>query len=372
MIRVLHLRSSNGVYGAEQVVLNLASKKSSADISTRVAIFGDQNGTGADFYNLCRHRGIDVVLLGRGKRLSFSALRSIGDFIASCRTPIVLHSHDVKSNLHAVIAGKKHGVPVVITQHGRTSDTVAMRVYETIDRRVSRFATAVVQVSENSRVSGSGGGSGVRHLVIENGVDTEKLDGCVAPDDVAKLLTRRGLVISNFSRFTEEKDHKTLLRAFRIATDQGLEGELLLAGDGLLLDQIQQQSESLQLSNRVHFLGFRNDVPALLKLSDIYVSSSRTEGLPMVVLEAMAARVPIIATSVGALPGVLSQNCGLLTAPGDPAALAENIISLANNRDLRLSMAQLANDRVVRQYGVQQQMRQYAELYGQILNVRDE
>jgi glycosyltransferase involved in cell wall biosynthesis len=124
----------------------------------------------------------------------------------------------------------------------------------------------------------------------------------------------------------------------------------------------------LGIGERVRFLGFREDAAALVAAFDVFVSSSRTEGLPLGTLEAVGLGTPVVLTRVGGVPEIVdSGRTGLLVPPGDPAALAEGIMSVLDDPERASEMARAGAEDVRRRFGVQRMCREYESLYGRLL-----
>jgi len=141
-------------------------------------------------------------------------------------------------------------------------------------------------------------------------------------------------------RLAEVKDLPTLIRAFAIARGKSQQKlRLMLVGDGDQRSHLEQLSRELGLGASVSFLGARLDVPSLMVAADGFALSSRSEGLPMVLLEAMAAHVPCVATAVGGIPELLSGGAGVVSPPGDPAQLASALLEVAANPSMRRTIA---------------------------------
>jgi len=182
-----------------------------------------------------------------------------------------------------------------------------------------------------------------RARVLYNAIDWERFAGR-AIDVSAKReslgLPRDALVIGNVGRFTWQKGHIYLIEAMARVVEGYPNGHLLLVGDGELRERIEEQVARENLSSHVHFLGVRSDVEEILRTMNLFVSPSLWEGLPTVILEAMAARVPVICTAVsGSSELVEHGHTGLIVQPGSGDMLAEAILNLLDSRDQARRMA---------------------------------
>jgi glycosyltransferase involved in cell wall biosynthesis len=206
-----------------------------------------------------------------------------------------------------------------------------------------------------------------RVRVISNGCSTEEI---AARADKGRKAAQRAASgrarLFMAARIGKSKDDATALRAIQLLRSEGRDVELRFAG-GAHRESYQVIAESLvdQLAVRdvVHFLGVRDDVPELMGASDIVVHATKSEGFGMVVVEAMAAGVPVIATDIPACREILDGGrCGLLVPLGDAPALAEAIRQVLDDEALRTRLVQAASERVRRHYDVKRMAAGYAEL----------
>jgi glycosyltransferase involved in cell wall biosynthesis len=168
------------------------------------------------------------------------------------------------------------------------------------------------------------------------------------------------------ARFSEQKDHATLLRAFAEGPAQLPNARLLLAGDGELRVQTEQLVYELKLGQRVMFLGRRTDIAETLAAADAFVLGSRWEGNPLSVMEAMAAGKPVIATAVGAIPELVRHGTdGMLSAAGDVSGLAQGMLRIQIDRAAEV-MGRAAATRARERFGLAAMARAYAELYKKV------
>jgi glycosyltransferase involved in cell wall biosynthesis len=169
---------------------------------------------------------------------------------------------------------------------------------------------------------------------------------------------------------TPKKDHPNLLAAIGLLAPEHPSLRLVVVGTGPMEAQLRRDVERSGLGSRVHLLGARDDVPHILPAFDVFVVSSRYEGLPLALVEAMAAGLPSVATSVGGIPELLDDGrTGFLVAPGDPAALAAAVEKLLCDPKTRAEMGWWAAVDAVR-WNVAAAVEKMQELYEQALSVR--
>jgi glycosyltransferase involved in cell wall biosynthesis len=168
---------------------------------------------------------------------------------------------------------------------------------------------------------------------------------------------------------TKQKGHADLLQAIKIAqTTRPI--HLLVIGAGELESNLREQARTLDIQDRVHFLGSRSDVLGILPHLDLFVSASLWEGFPTVLLEAMAMSVPVVATNVsGSRELVRNGVTGMLVPPGDPARLAEAILAVINDPERARAMANEARQ-FASQFTIERAAAHYAEIYKQCASVK--
>jgi glycosyltransferase involved in cell wall biosynthesis len=166
------------------------------------------------------------------------------------------------------------------------------------------------------------------------------------------------------------KDHATAVRAIALASKQNPRLRLLIVGDGPQRESIERLVAELGLANRVRLLGMRSDVRRLLAASDAFLLTSVSEGIPVTLIEAMAAGVPIVSTAVGGVPEVVVDGTtGLLAAAGDVAGIATALAQLADDQRLRRKLADAAEHRVRDRFSEDSMIARYDELFGEMHSV---
>jgi glycosyltransferase involved in cell wall biosynthesis len=175
-----------------------------------------------------------------------------------------------------------------------------------------------------------------------------------------------GIIVARLDRL---KGHDVLLRALALLQEKEIPFNTLIVGDGPEGDSLTRQASELRLGpDRVRFLGYRNDITDLLAASDLFLLPSRTEGLPLSVLEAMAQRLPVIATPVGGIPEVVQeQRHGLFVPVDRPDALADAVAQIAKDQDLRREWGQSAYREVQAHHSFQTMVERYDTLYQSLL-----
>ena len=175
-------------------------------------------------------------------------------------------------------------------------------------------------------------------------------------------------VIGKVANLSEKKDHRGLLTAIQRVREQVPDVLLILVGSGPLEDALHDEVAARDLGSTVRFLGSRDDVAMLLPALDLFVLGSRFEGLPIALLEAMAAEVACVATEVGGIPEAITDRMeGRLVPPGDPAALADALVELLLDADGRAELAAAGLARVTSEFSIERAVQRTEELYEHVL-----
>jgi glycosyltransferase involved in cell wall biosynthesis len=286
--------------------------------------------------------------------------------------PDVVHSHMVHANLMARALRLFVRIPALVsTIHSPDEGgRLKMAFYRSTHGLVDQM-TIVSEAAANRFVTE---GIVPRELlrVIPNGVDTERFRGVAAE---ARESLRQSLQLENefvwiaVGRFEPPKDYPTMLRAFAWVGERRPDSVLLLVGQGSLQAETESLVRELGLDHRVRFLGIRNDVPELMSAGDGYLMSSAWEGMPVVLLEAAAAGLPIVATAVGGNHEVVcDKESGFLVPPRDPDALGDAMLRLIGRSETqRRSMGEWGREHVRAHYGLGRMVERWEDLYREVL-----
>ncbi|HEY3050765.1 MAG TPA: glycosyltransferase family 4 protein [Gaiellaceae bacterium] len=274
--------------------------------------------------------------------------------------PQIVHASSSKAGVLGRMAAAATRVPIrFFTVHGWAFSAYSglpSLMYRVADRLMEPLTTVTICVSENELAAGLEAGtcSVERSVVIRNAVDVSSAPRSRHDRAVPRLIA--------VGRLKAPKDFLTLIQAFA-ALPQG-SFEALIVGDGPDRAAVEAEIRRLGLDGRVRLAGERDDVPALLADSDAFVLSSRSEGLPVSVLEAMAAELPVVASEVGGLRElVVDGETGILVLPGDAPALATALRRLIEDRDLRGTLGAAGRARAEALFDLAAFRRAHVELY---------
>lgn len=280
--------------------------------------------------------------------------------------PDVVHSHMVHANIFMRLIRLGLAFPRLISSAHNTNEggafrMLAYRLTDSLADLVTNVSEDAVAAFEQKKAVPAG-----RMRVFNNGInpDIYRFDPAERHQARAELGIPTGAcVLLAIGRLTDAKDYPNLLQAVGKVVHSNPDLVVLVAGQGELHDALQQQSAALGLAERVTFLGVRRDIPRLLAAADIYVLSSAWEGMPLVILEAMASERVVVATDCGGVAEALGGT-GLVVRPKDAAALASALrVALDMSEAERIRMGQLARQRVLQNYSLSAIAHKWLQLY---------
>ena len=311
-----------------------------------------------------RAAALRVELHDRAEMFPFSPL-TVAWFARLCREHGVdiWHAHDYKTDLIGLLLQPLLGFSLVSTLHGWSEDTRRTRLYFALDRRVIRRYEQVIAVSSGLHAEARRLGVPRERLsLIENGVDTEEYRCSGVPRSTAGALD-----IGAAGRLTPEKGFLELIAAVEAMLEEGHDIRLSIAGDGPQRDAFEERIRASRHSSRLALVGFIDDMRTFYAELDLFCLSSLREGLPNVVLEAMAMSLPVVATTAGGLSTFLRDgDDALLCAPGSPAALADALRAAIASPELRLRLGQAARAGVERNCSFALRMRRVFAVYDRL------
>jgi len=314
-------------------------------------------------------KGIEVIVQKFPpiiKSNPFTLILTISRFaeIISQKKISLIHSDNVRNTFYAGIVGKIKKVPLI--WHIRVNEGNFL-----IDRLLSTIAGMIITVS----LQGKKRFSWVKEnkiILIYNGVDLYKFHPDIQPAEIAQKvkLEKTDILIGEIGEIGPRKAQKDLVKAYNIVHKEHKNTKLLLVGtkDKEYYDYLVNLVNRLGLSDGIYFLDYRDDMPQIISALDIVVLPSLWEGLPRIILEAMSAAKPVIASDIGGNRElVVDGETGYLFPARDPKALAEKLRDLIKNKEKRLMMGKNARERASEYYDIEKQVVQIEELYRKLI-----
>lgn len=362
MLRILHLIDSLNRGGAELLLLRLIPYwqargfEVSVGYSTPGPLEDDFRALGVPLYPLPRYFRLDPLLGWRMFRLA-RRLR-----------PDVVHTHLFKSDFFGRPAARLAGVPVVVSTLHSADPWARNPLFGRLYGLTARFADRLIAVSETVRAYHLKytAARPSQVLTIENGVDVARFETVAAEGRTLRRvlgIPPDAPLLGTIGRLVPDKGQAYFLQAASRLRDRFPQARFLVVGDGPEEDALRALAEQLDLADAVMFTGFRQDIPALLGAMDVLVMSSLREGLPLTLLEALAAGVPVVATDTGGVRALLGEDAGLVVPPADVSALTAACERLLSDQALRERLSEQGKALVRARYSLARTADRLARLY---------
>ena len=353
-------------------MLEIAEHSKRGGLEVGIGVFENSQSPNLELAEVAKGQGFDVQIFPCNGRLDKNTIRMIKDYMQTNRIRI-LHSHNYKSNFYARRALSNSNIRWVVTSHGRRSG-IKLSLYHLLNTYITRRADRIVAVSKEivNKMKLAGVDS-TKITLIENGVSLNRFQNKIDSNSIRESLRiKKGVpVVGVVGALTEEKGHSYLLKAIPMVVQRFPETAFLLVGDGRERPYLESMASKLGIADSVIFAGMRNDIPEILSMLDAFVLPSLDEGLPIALLEAQAAKVPVVATSVGAIPDVLEDGVtGILIPPKDPQAIADAMIKILSDKKLATEIAQKGFERVRDHFSSEKMGEKYITIYKELIEGR--
>lgn len=361
-MRIVHLVIGGEIAGGQLIALQLA--RGARDRGDVVSFVSPADGP---FAVRAREEGFAVDLADLGRTHRIDGMLRLARLLRRERAD-VLHTHTLAAaNALARIAGRLARVPVVshlhIANHFRPSTRALLA---RVDNVTARLAAALVAVSEDTRRAYEEQGYPRCIRVVYNGVATLSADANGLREELS--IPADAPLIAEVARLCDVKGQRELIDA--VARLPGARAVLVgadLEQDGAYEQALRQRAEELGIADRVVFVGYREDAARVVAAADVFALPSWTEGLPLVVLEAMALGRPVVATTVGGTPELVADGeTGLLVPPRDVEALTAALKRVLDDEALRRRFGEAGKRRVAERFSSEAMTREVLALYDEV------
>jgi len=318
-----------------------------------------------------KKEGLRTAIFPCRNRFDLQTIFQIRKFLRESKVNLI-HCHGYKANFYGLFASRGK-IPAVTTHHNWLRWHWRLGLYCLLDSLWIRYFDRVITVSEKNieellryRIPKA------KIRVIDNGIDMDRFNREIQAGAIKKELglLENSKVVGTIGRLGDEKGQIYLLQAARGVVEKEKSVRFLIVGDGPLREYLKEETAKLGIADSVTFTGYRQDIPELLSAMDLFILPSIKEALPMVLLEALAARKAVIATRVGAIPKVVNNENGIMVDPGDAAGLQDAILSLLANEEKRREYASAGYDTVKTHFSLERMRSEYIDLYHELLRDR--
>lgn len=371
--RVLHLRTVTGKGGGPEKTLLTTPKFLGDDYQVRLAYIRPRHDPEYDMPQRAREMGVSLVDLPERGAVDPSTLWALAREVRRFR-PHLLLAHDYKTNILGILLARWFRLPIISMMHGYVTISNRLNLYYRLDRWALRRMDHVIAVSpdlhelaERMRVPAD------RLSLVENAIDTDRFRRGETRETAKQRLGMAPdrLLIGGVGRLQPEKGFEQLLRVGASLIERGHEVDVVIVGDGPLRGELESLARQLGHPEHLRLLGHRSDMIDLYHALDLFVLSSLREGLPNVVLEAMAMEVPVIATRVAGVPRLIEDEVnGRLVECGDEQALLAACDSLVASSAKRDALATEARRTIESRYSFTRRMERIREIYDRVFEAR--
>jgi glycosyltransferase involved in cell wall biosynthesis len=372
-MKILHAIGGGEFGGAEQHILELLEILSRHSVDPVVVCFYN-----ATFAEELRKRNIRVIVLDTYGRFDFRLIQGLARVFQE-EKPDLIHSHGVKANFFCRLAARSlPRVPIITTIHSVLRydypNPLAYFLASRMELWTRKWNDHYIAISNSIKQSLEADGVKPQEItLIHHGIPIEEFQ---VEEETSAIRASLGVpedafVIGTVSRLVAVKGLTDLMQAFILLADEHPHIHWLVIGDGPEKETLQAMAREANVDTRVHFAGFRQDVPRCLQAMDVFISPSYSEGLGLSLLEAMAAKKPVISTMVGGISDFLVDYLnGLVIPTKNPEEIKQNILILMEDESLRVKLAEAGHLTVKKEYTLTHMAMKTKELYRKLIRTK--
>ncbi len=363
-MKVLHIHKITGVSGSERHLLTLLPALRERGIEARMLSLGVDGTDAPRFYRALDELGVPNTVVRCGHDLSPRLARDVVRAVRAER-PDLLHTHLVHGDVYGGASARLLGIPSVSTRHN--DDRYLLGPFRYVDRAFARRASRLIAISDAVRDFLVEAGLPARKLItVRYGLD-ELPPAASDPTPAEAGVPADAPLVLAVGRLIAQKDHATLIRAFaRVRAEHG-DAVLAILGGGPLEAELRALGTERGLGDALVLPG-RSEIRDWLERADVFAHSSRWEGFGIVLLEAMLAGLPVVATRVSAVPEVVADGeTGLLVEAGDHEALATHLEALLGDRERAAALGEAGRRRALSEFSVARMAERTHALYDEVL-----
>lgn len=371
-MRVAHILKVKAIAGAETHLLTLLEGQRARGIDAQFIMLASPSNPMDSMMAASEARGIPIQRLPINSHADVMVYSRIRQALQTLK-PDVAHTHLQHGDLFGIPAARWSGVPVILSS--RHNDDIRRKrlPVRLLNQALWGMVDGGIAISEAIR----------KFSIDVEGALPEKVKTIHYGLDLTKPLDRAGarsallgelslsdetVLIGMVCRLIELKGVQYVIRALAKIADQFPDAHVVIAGDGPLRDSLTAEARNLGITDRVHFLGWRSDIPRVMTALDTLVVASDREGFGLVILEAMAQQIPVIGTNVSAIPEVIAdEETGLLVPPRDADTLAAALSRLLTDKPLRHHMGLMGLDRLETHFSAERMVNETIGLYEKLL-----
>lgn len=362
MISILHVIADLFAKGGTpRKLLSLVEARNKDRFSHIFLVFNNRKDNLNEEMRQCGGSVIDITM---HRNYDFRLLSNICGVVRNYDVDLI-STHFARADIYGAIAGMVTRTPVVRNVHGMLWNE--SRFLQRLDALLTRFRACTVCNSYATRNAVIRQIGAKNTIVIHNGIPNRAVS--LSNEEKVRVRNNLGIpqdafVIGHVGGLIPLRDQNLILSALQRLLDNSVNAYLVFVGDGPLGEDLEAEASRLNITKRVRFLGYRDDVPVLLSILDTYVNMAREEGFGIAVVEAMQAGLPVVLANAGALPELIENGLsGLLVPASDSDDLAKALQRLANDGELRNKLGEEARRRARIQFSISRYVKDMEQLY---------
>lgn len=366
-INILEFICSTGFYGAERWILALAKHLPRDWVRCDLAITLENDSNDLDLIKKYRQECGEAFEVPMSHRFDITVVNRLVKLIKQ-RDIDIIHTHGYKSDILGLLAARKAGIKNITTPHGYDDpDLLKLKLFNWLGSKSMQFATAVAPLSPQLvKDSKRAGVKQDKIHYIQNGVDLSEVDAQRQKENPFKNSSENSSEkrIGFIGQMISRKNIFNILDIFNELATEKESVRLILVGDGELRSELEAYSEKLSNRKKIDFLGFRQDRLELLQSFDLFVMTSKLEGIPRCLMEACAMGIPVAAYNIPGIDQLVTHEAtGLLADPGDKKTLKSYWEKLLFDKVFAQTLAENARNNVNEHYSAQRMANEYIDLF---------
>ncbi len=372
--KILHIIDTHFIGGAGKVLLQFLKKGKESPVASTVGCFRYTNPPSTEFIDAVHDLGCPLALFKQRSLVDPKPFGQIWRYLKKGNFSLV-ETHGYKANFIAWGITRFYKIPWIAVTHGWTNENIKVRLYHRLDRWLLKYADLVVTVSPQlQQEMHLLRGEKKRTEMVLNAVDPDYIRYAEKEQEIANKYRKNNdtLLLGVVGRLSPEKGHRILFAACK-GLLQEHNAVLIVVGDGPERLSLEKLRSELGLEQHIFFAGQQRAIGDYYKEIDLLVIPSLSEGLPFVMLEAMALCTPVLATDVGAISKVIKEGeNGWIVEAGNEKTLRQKLTSIITERDNLQLMGERAQQSLTPQFMIERQQAEMASLYLQIISEKGE
>lgn len=370
-VKIVEIKKSWVMAGPESLIISLAKKIDKELFNPLIITFGSpKTTTEPTLYQAAKSLGLDAIDLPIRSKFNPLIIFKILNLVKKYDIDII-HTHDFKSNLIGFIVNLFYRRPIIATIHGRIATPFRVKIYEAFDSLLIRLFDKIIVGSNDlkNKLVNNWKINPKKIELVHNSVDISRFSLPLPNKQIREEFNIREdeIVITTIGQLKKEKGLDYLLKAVPMVIEKFKEVRFLICGEGAYKEELIRIAKELNITKKVIFTGFYDDLNQVLGVSNIFIAPSLMESLPIVVLEAMCAGLPIVGTDVGDISSCINKKNGLLIKPGSSEEIFNALIKLLEKKERLKEMGKESINLVKERFSDEVMVKRMEDIYTNLI-----